>query len=623
MGLTKLNLGCGNTPIDGYVNLDIGQGHLAYPLNWKEGTVDEIRASHLLEHFSHRRTVEVLRNWVSKLKPGGVLKVAVPDFRKICQSYVDGQKINTVGYLMGGHVDKYDEHKNLFDRATLTKYLEAVGLRNIQDWQSDIKDCASLPISLNLMGRKAGRNGDGSPKLCEADIQIMRGLWDKRRNVYSQYGEDGIIDAIFEKVGTTNKWCVEVGAGDGITFSNTRRLIDAGWNAVLIEADPEIFKQLETNMQNAVHTGTVIMINRAVDMNENRLDNILVEYNVPKDIDFMSIDIDGQDWHIWNSLLNYQPRIMMVEFDNQVDPDYVPTIDGEGQAGKKAILGLGPSKGYHLALENVVNWIFVHDDCAEKVIPDARNKFLSPIIPVKEDVPAIKIAAVMSMPRLAFTDNMFSAIQSFMPLGITLDRGVGVFWGQVLTRMIEQYLEDGTEWLFTVDYDTWFRREHVQRLCQLMAEHPEADAIIPVQTGRQGLLPLMGRVDSNGNPTTSSARTDFEQVLTSILTGHFGLTIFKMSIFHTLPKPWFLHVPGPDGGWNEGRQDEDIYFWNNFARAGFKAFMANEVNVGHIQLMSTFPGTIKDNWRPIQIYMNEVEQGKVPEHCIPKVEIKR
>ena len=63
-------------------------------------------------------------------------------------------------------------------------------------------------------------------------------------NVYSQFGEDGLIASILERVGTTNKECFEVGAGDGRHLSNTRRLVELGWHALWIESSAEQFMKL-------------------------------------------------------------------------------------------------------------------------------------------------------------------------------------------------------------------------------------------------------------------------------------------------------------------------------------------------------------------------------------------
>ncbi len=152
--MVRLNLGSGAVPLEGWDNLDIKDGRGAYPLEVPDGSVDEIRASHVLEHFSHTMTGAIVKHWVDKLAPGGVLRIAVPDFEQVAKRYLAGEPINVQGYAMGGHVDAYDRHGALFDRECLAEVMADAGLERIGTWTSEAEDCASLPISLNLMGYK-------------------------------------------------------------------------------------------------------------------------------------------------------------------------------------------------------------------------------------------------------------------------------------------------------------------------------------------------------------------------------------------------------------------------------------------------------------------------------------
>jgi SAM-dependent methyltransferase len=153
----KLNIGSGNTEIEGYESWDIKDGKEAYPLDVPTDTIDEIRASHILEHFPHQLVQAVITEWVRALRPGGVLKIAVPDFRIIAQNYIDGTGLPTQGYVMGGQQDEHDFHKTIFDEIALREEMRNAGLRNIRRWKSEIQDCASYPISLNLSGEKIER----------------------------------------------------------------------------------------------------------------------------------------------------------------------------------------------------------------------------------------------------------------------------------------------------------------------------------------------------------------------------------------------------------------------------------------------------------------------------------
>lgn len=157
----KLNLGAGDTPLPGYINLDRKTGDEIFPLmpsimrrGGSDKGYDEIRASHVLEHFPHGQIDMILADWVKQLAPGGVLKIAVPDFEKVAAGYLDGRNQPTEGYVMGGQVDDDDYHKAIFDTERLKAALSRAGLVLIRAWTSGIADCAALPISLNLQGTK-------------------------------------------------------------------------------------------------------------------------------------------------------------------------------------------------------------------------------------------------------------------------------------------------------------------------------------------------------------------------------------------------------------------------------------------------------------------------------------
>jgi hypothetical protein len=164
----KLNIGAGSVPLSGYVSVDRKAGLEAYPLDaglFPDGSCDEIRASHVLEHFSHNVVQDVLRHWTSKLKPGGVLKIAVPNFEWIAQSYLSATPINVQGCVMGGHVDDDDRHGTIFDSEVLTEALYAAGLVDVGPWSSDADDCSALPVSLNLCGTKPVQIPQGAFKV--------------------------------------------------------------------------------------------------------------------------------------------------------------------------------------------------------------------------------------------------------------------------------------------------------------------------------------------------------------------------------------------------------------------------------------------------------------------------
>ena len=157
MDAVRLNIGGGEVPLPGYVTIDRRIGTEAYPLGYDDESVDEIRASHVLEHFAFGEIPEVVKDWVRTLKPGGVMQLAVPDFEFIANAYRGRTEYASrlFRYAMGGQTDENDFHRSLFDRPCLTKLMRDSGLRRIRPWRSTVQDCASLPVSLNLQGNKA------------------------------------------------------------------------------------------------------------------------------------------------------------------------------------------------------------------------------------------------------------------------------------------------------------------------------------------------------------------------------------------------------------------------------------------------------------------------------------
>ena len=166
--VTKLNLGAGKTQIEGFTPIDRKLGTEVYPLDYPDDSVDEIRASHVVEHFSHDEVIDVLTDWVRALKPGGRMRIAVPNFAHIAEAYHRGLDSPDMlfSYAMGGQTDENDFHKSLFDEGHLRKAMRLAGLSGIRDWSDGVSDCSVLPVSLNLEGcKRPPRNPVEIPKI--------------------------------------------------------------------------------------------------------------------------------------------------------------------------------------------------------------------------------------------------------------------------------------------------------------------------------------------------------------------------------------------------------------------------------------------------------------------------
>jgi hypothetical protein len=183
-----------------------------------------------------------------------------------------------------------------------------------------------------------------------------------RSNVTSRHGEDGIIAEIFNRIGTQNKWCVEFGALNGTHDSNTWTLItNEGWSGVLIEADKTYFEKLVEVYKDIPRAHC---INEFVSFEgENRLDSLFARTPLPKNFDLLSVDIDGNDYHVWESLGDYKPRVVVIEFNPTIPNDicFVQPRDMNVQQGSSllALMLLAKEKGYELVEVVGTNAFFV------------------------------------------------------------------------------------------------------------------------------------------------------------------------------------------------------------------------------------------------------------------------
>jgi len=193
---------------------------------------------------------------------------------------------------------------------------------------------------------------------------------DKSANVYSQSGEDGIVEAILSSFPSRDRWCVEFGAWDGIYLSNTRRLIEReGYKAVLIEADSKLYPTLVNNSK--AYPG-VVCISAFVGFDERTaLDVLLNPTDCPLDFDFLSVDIDGNDIHVWRAITKYRPKLVCIEF-NPTIPEGV-LFEQPADPAKKwgssldSLIGVANEKSYVLVCANSANAFFVASEVWEKV----------------------------------------------------------------------------------------------------------------------------------------------------------------------------------------------------------------------------------------------------------------
>jgi hypothetical protein len=144
--------------------------------------------------------------------------------------------------------------------------------------------------------------------------------------VFSQTNEDGILLFIFSIVGTSNKRCVEICAGDGIEC-NTANLITAhGWTGLLIDGDPYLVKigQDFYRRNRYTYVDPPIFINTWV--TRSNVNDLLISWGFAGEIDLLVIDMDGVDYWIWDAIEVTRPRVVMVEYQDILGPEKALTV---------------------------------------------------------------------------------------------------------------------------------------------------------------------------------------------------------------------------------------------------------------------------------------------------------
>ena len=201
----------------------------------------------------------------------------------------------------------------------------------------------------------------------------MHELEQAEHSVYSQHGEDGVIQALLKHIPVKHRFVVEFGAYDGEYMSNSRHLIkDHGWRALLIEADPRFYKQLSRRYRN---NPNVSLMNEFI-YKEN-INELFKHGGVPRDFEVLSIDVDGPDYYLWQALTEYQPKIVIIESNPSfpagehyvVPEDQIRQLGGTSREGAslQSFYELGRQKGYHLVYIELsgANLFFIHDSCLE------------------------------------------------------------------------------------------------------------------------------------------------------------------------------------------------------------------------------------------------------------------
>ncbi|MCR4891500.1 MAG: hypothetical protein K5989_04895 [Lachnospiraceae bacterium] len=197
--------------------------------------------------------------------------------------------------------------------------------------------------------------------------------------VYSQNDEDGIIHEIFRRIGTETKEFVELGVGNGLEC-NSHYLLHCGWHGLWIEGNKGFCREMGNKFRPVIKNGRLKVVHGFI--TRENIERMIRLYRnahgADSPPDFLSIDIDGNDWYVWEAIDSIRPRLVTIEYNGKFPPDLSwkqaydaghiwDKSDWQG-ASLKAMEELGRGKGYILTGTNLtgVNAFFVREDLYSK-----------------------------------------------------------------------------------------------------------------------------------------------------------------------------------------------------------------------------------------------------------------
>jgi hypothetical protein len=189
--------------------------------------------------------------------------------------------------------------------------------------------------------------------------------------VFSQNGEDGVLAEILRRIGVGARTFVEFGVQDGSEGTTVFLAQVMGWSGVYLEAEPAAYAALERRFAASPRVRT---LHAAVE--PDNVEALFEQAGVQEEPDVVSIDVDGNDYWIWRALERFRPRVLVIEYNGDLDPassqlmPYMPGFRWDHSSGYGASLGaleaLGTEKGYTLVHTELagVNAFFVRSELA-------------------------------------------------------------------------------------------------------------------------------------------------------------------------------------------------------------------------------------------------------------------
>ncbi|MDX1350972.1 MAG: hypothetical protein R3279_12020 [Putridiphycobacter sp.] len=223
-------------------------------------------------------------------------------------------------------------------------------------------------------------------------------LSDTGFRVFSQFEEDGKLLFIFSVIGMTKKTFVEIGSDDGINSNSANLYFNFGWHGLFIDGNPKSIERGKRFFSKYPHPYSYKPQFICDLVKRENVNNLIKKGGYSGEVGLLSIDIDGNDYWVWDAIDVIEPQVVIIETHSEFgmenivvpyDPDYFypgkhPDYHG---ASPIAMTKLATKKGYRLVGANDLgfNLIFVKNGIADDLIPEVSVESILQHPSTKED----------------------------------------------------------------------------------------------------------------------------------------------------------------------------------------------------------------------------------------------
>lgn len=264
-------------------------------------------------------------------------------------------------------------------RVSLTKRLRIYLLEPLlaRSSEHNVPDAATQ-IGLSLTYKIVAQSRTSLPSFREVGFKA-----------YSQADEDGILLYIFSLIGTTDKRCVEIAAGDATECNTTNLIINHRWIGLLFDGNPDLVHRGQRFFRK--HRATYPYPPKFVYawITRENVNSLILENGFDGEIDLLSLDVDGVDYWLWEAIEVISPRVVVIEYQDILGPERACTVPYRNDfcaqnhatrdqvldyagASLTAFVKLGNHKGYRLVGCNAYgyNAFFIKNGVGEDIFPE-------------------------------------------------------------------------------------------------------------------------------------------------------------------------------------------------------------------------------------------------------------